>query len=113
MTKEEQIKKQADIYTDGASNYVVWSDNGVWTDKNDIELVEKTFIDDAKYADKHPDLNGKELLYVVHKTAERTKKEFLIKACDYLYKLNQMNLNEYGKNCPLVNVCDFCKAMEE
>ena len=84
MKREEQIKKLEDIYTDDASN-----------------------------ADKHIDSNGKELLYVVHKTAERTKKEFIIKACDYLYKLNRMNFNEYGKNCPLVNVSDFRKAMEE
>ena len=42
MTREEQIKKQADIYTDDASNYTEWSDDG-WSDTNDIDLVEKAF----------------------------------------------------------------------
>ena len=54
MTREEQIKKQADIYTDDASNYTEWSDDGGWSDTNDIELVEKAFIEGAKWADEHP-----------------------------------------------------------
>ena len=53
MTREEQIKKQADIYTDDASNYAEWSDDG-WSDTNDIDLVEKAFIEGAKWADSHP-----------------------------------------------------------
>ena len=52
MTREEEIKKQADIYTDDASNYAEWSDDGGWSDTNDIELIEKAFIEGAKYADK-------------------------------------------------------------
>ena len=28
MDREEQIKKQADIYTDDASNYTEWSEDG-------------------------------------------------------------------------------------
>ena len=74
MTREEQIKKQADIYTDDSSNYAVWSDDGGWSETNDIELIEKAFIEGAKWADKtqiekvlnfifayfyeHPHLNG-------------------------------------------------------
>ena len=54
MTREEQIKKQADIYTDDASNYTEWSDDGGWSDTNDIDLVEKAFIEGAKWADSHP-----------------------------------------------------------
>ena len=54
MTREEQIKKQADIYTDDASNYTEWSDDGGWSSTNDIELVEKAFIEGAKWADEHP-----------------------------------------------------------
>ena len=54
MTREEQIKKQADIYTDDASNYTEWSDDGGWSDTNDIDLVEKAFIEGAKWADEHP-----------------------------------------------------------
>ena len=44
---------------------------------------------------------------------DAAKKTLLDKACDYLYKLNQMNFNEYGRHCPLVNVPAFRKAMEE
>ena len=54
MTREEQIKKQADIYTDDASNYAEWSDDGGWSGTNDIDLVEKAFIEGAKWADSHP-----------------------------------------------------------
>ena len=53
MTREEQIKKQADIYTDDASNYTEWSDDGGWSSTNDIELVEKAFIEGAKWADNN------------------------------------------------------------
>lgn len=54
MTREDCIKKQADIYTDDASNYAEWSDDGGWSDANDIELIEKAFIEGAKWADSHP-----------------------------------------------------------
>ena len=53
MTREEEIKKQADIYTDDASNYTEWSNDGGWSDTNDIDLVEKAFIEGAKWADKN------------------------------------------------------------
>ena len=54
MTREEEIKKQAERYTDDASNYTEWSDDGGWSDTNDVELVEKAFIEGAKWADNHP-----------------------------------------------------------
>ena len=54
MTREEQIKKQADIYTDDASNYTEWSDDGGWSNSNDIDLVEKAFIEGTKWADNNP-----------------------------------------------------------
>lgn len=53
MTRQEEIKKQADIYTDYASNYTEWSDDGGWSVTNDIDLVEKAFIEGAKWADKN------------------------------------------------------------
>ena len=53
MTREEEIKKQADIYTDDASNYTEWSDDGGWSVTNDIDLVEKAFIEGAKWADNN------------------------------------------------------------
>lgn len=52
MTREEEIKKQVDIYTDDSSNYAEWSDDGGWSETNDIELIEKAFIEGAKWADK-------------------------------------------------------------
>ena len=54
MTREEEIKKQADIYTDNASNYTAWSDDGGWSVTDDIDFVEKAFIEGAKWADEHP-----------------------------------------------------------
>ena len=51
MTREELIKKQAEIYTDDASNYTEWS-NG-WEAHNDIKFVEKAFIEGAKWADNN------------------------------------------------------------
>ena len=100
MTREEQIKKQADIYTDDASNYTEWSDDGGWSDTNDIDLVEKAFIEGAKWADEHPkspwisvedDLpcNHEELLNAKYET----KKVFVLKTggfpdVDYMLKIN-------------------------
>lgn len=52
MTREEEIKKQAEIYTDNRDNYVEWSDG--WEAHNDIKFVEKAFIEGAKWADAHP-----------------------------------------------------------
>ena len=43
MTREEEIKKQADIYTD----------NGGLSITNNIELVKKAFIEGAKWADNN------------------------------------------------------------
>ena len=53
MTREEQIKKQADIYTDDASNYTEWSNDKGWSETNVKELVEKAFIEGAKWADNN------------------------------------------------------------
>ena len=52
MTREELIKKQAEIYTDNRDNYVEWS--GGWEAHNDIKFVEKAFIEGAKWADNNP-----------------------------------------------------------
>ena len=53
MKREELIKKQASIYTDDADNYLEYSDDRGWTDKNDKEFVEKAFIEGAKWADNN------------------------------------------------------------
>ena len=46
MTREEQIKKQADVYAE-------WSDDGGLSVTNVKELVEKAFIEGAKWADNN------------------------------------------------------------
>ena len=48
MTREEQIIKQADIYTDNEGLSVT----------NDIELVRKAFIEGAKWADNNIHLSS-------------------------------------------------------
>lgn len=63
--------------------------------------------------------NGKELLYVAQKTAERTKKEVINRACEWL----ENNVNNYiiiddylGKVQPKISSSmfdNFKKAMEE
>ena len=52
MTREEQIKKQSDNYSDNSSNYTEWSDS--WQDLNDIEYIERAFETGAKWADENP-----------------------------------------------------------
>ena len=52
MTREEEVKKQAEIYTDNRDNYVEWSDG--WEAHNDIKFVEKAFIEGALWADNNP-----------------------------------------------------------
>ena len=76
MTREEEIKKQAERYTDDASNYTEWSDDGGWSDTNDVELVEKAFIEGAKWADNHP-------VNVWHDASEEPKGTYIV-LCDGL-----------------------------
>lgn len=79
MTREEQIIETAKEY---------------YNPKNGtpFSLQMRTgFITGAKWADEHPaneqqDLNVKEILYVAQKTAEITKKEIIIKACEWIAK---------------------------
>lgn len=56
MTTKDEIKKQASIYTDDADNYLEYSDDRGWTDKNDKEFVEKAFIEGANWADSNPNM---------------------------------------------------------
>lgn len=116
MEREEEIKKQADIYTDDASNYTEWSNDGGWSDTNDIDLVEKAFIEGAKWADEHPkspwisikdDLpcNHKELI----ENENYTKKVLVVLAwdddpskkhieiCNMCNKIGSFNTNWYWK----------------
>lgn len=57
--------------------------------------------------------NGKELLYVAQKTAERTKKEIINKACEWLEEKNKMCMYELEMILGGNFIEDFKKAMEE
>lgn len=52
MTREEQIIKQVEIYTNDVSNLAEWSDG--WEDYDDYKYVKKAFINGAKWADNNP-----------------------------------------------------------
>ena len=54
MFREYEIEKQASLYTDDADNYLEYSDDRGWTDKNDKEFVKKAFIEGANWADSNP-----------------------------------------------------------
>lgn len=110
MTREKQIKKQADIYTDDASNYTEWS-NG-WSDSNDIELIEKAFIEGAKWADEHPNISEEEQVGMGGLGMTWQKKALIDKACDWMKEA----LIDYwsGINADSSNfINDFKRAMEE
>lgn len=82
MTREEEIKKQSKIYSDDADNYVEWG-NG-WEDYDDIETVEKAFIQGAKWADKHPYLREEEQVGMGGLGMVWQKQALIKKACEWL-----------------------------
>ena len=82
MTRKEQIKQQADIYTDDSSNYTEWFD--AWSDVNDIKLIEKAFIEGAKWADEHPNLSEEEQVGMGGLGMIWQKKALIKKACEWL-----------------------------
>lgn len=101
MTREEEIRQEIDLRLAGSfGNY--------------SEGYEEGFFEGAKWADK-TNANGKELLYVAQKTAERTKKEFISKACEWLED-NLFNYPWYDNEAPNFTINDvmndFKKAME-
>lgn len=78
-------------------------------------IKRQAFIDGAK-AQKQIDeesYEGKALLYAVNKTAERTKKELIDKACDWM----SLNIGHYIDALGYADTheleVDFRKAMEE
>lgn len=54
MKREEEIARQADKYSDNSSNYAEWSDDGGWSETNDIDLIEKAFKEGATWSDMNP-----------------------------------------------------------
>ena len=110
MTREEEIKAKSKEYM---------------PDILDDEYPYKAefvfgFQEGAKWADENPNSNGKELLYVAQKTAERTKNEVISKACEWLK--GQLIDNQDNCGYAVVStfdtttveefICDFKKAME-
>lgn len=91
MTREEEIKREADKYTDNVSNYAKWSDDGGWSETNDIKLIEKAFIEGAKWADK----------------------TMIDKACEWLEEQNKMCMCELEMILGSKFINDFKKAMEK
>lgn len=83
-------------------------------------LEANSIIEGIEWADNHPNSNGKELLYVAQKTTERTKKEIISKAYDWIKE----NIDMYAKvvinhksSYPEIVMCNtfeknFKKAME-
>ena len=108
MIREEELKKQASIYTDDADNYLEYSDDRGWTDKNDKEFVEKAFIEGAKWADTHPinhwisvedglPCNNNNLLVKCLPYNSKLTKPVLALVADGSYKVCDMFVNEEGK----------------
>ena len=86
-------------------------------------LEANSIIEGVEWADEHQNSNGKELLYVAQKTAERTKKEVISKACEWLeselyevmaepnpYYISDVQSKSYSSLEILIN--DFKKALE-
>ena len=54
MKREEEIARLAEKYSDNSSNYAEWSDDGGWSETNDIDLIEKAFKEGATWSDMNP-----------------------------------------------------------
>jgi Rad3-related DNA helicase len=113
MTREEIINSRAYQVSKAALEYY----NEHHQDK-DINLTD-AFEEGAKWADEHSNSNGKELLYVAQKTAERTKKETINNALkfinDYFYEHPNCNCLICTESFESLEefICDFKKAMDE
>lgn len=116
MTREEQILNKAINYSKTEENFLEYYDCGDYCD--DKDLIEKAFIEGAKWADEHPNLYNNEKYHTVKVSCldELNRKatlydNFLEKACEWVkkhyieYAHNQLG-SEYMIN-------DLIKAMEE
>lgn len=105
MIREEQIKQQAYKYNS--------EDFG--EDITSIISERIAFIEGAKWADANPNQNGKELLYVAQKTADRTKKEFIEKTKKWMKEqcYQEFGGGPFERLIPDELIEDYIKAMEE
>lgn len=75
-------------------------------------LEANSIIEGIEWADEHPkEANGKELLYICQRTGEITKKEMIMKACEWISQSYTSGVLDW-KNCDSI-IEDFKKAMEE
>lgn len=77
------IEERASEYEQRADNYVGHPEE--MDEFSSATIKRQAFIDGAKtQKDLDEEYNGKSILYAVNKTAERTKKEIIHKACLWL-----------------------------
>jgi hypothetical protein len=76
-------------------------------------LEANSIIEGIDWADEHPNLKSKELLYTVQKTAKKTKKKIISKACEWLEEQNKMCMYELEMILGGKFINDFKKAMEK
>lgn len=80
------------------------------------EIYEKAYIagaNEQKAIDKNDKIEGEALLYTATKVAERTKKEMINKACDWLFLNIKYYVNEEGCVDTYKLDRDFKQEMEE
>ena len=82
------------------------------TREEEIKSKEKEWIRQFPRCFNEDECRGADAIEAFEAGAKWADNTMIKKACDYLYKLNRMNFNEYGRHCPLVNVRDFREAME-
>lgn len=126
MTREQQIEKEAIDYSEIEDNFMEYDDCGDVCD--DRELIEKAFIQGAKWADKNPNLYNDEKYQTVkvscldelNRKAQLYDDSLIFKSIDeacewiknnkHLYKV----LSFVGSNMDWDRfIWDFRKAMEE
>lgn len=129
MTREEEILNKAIDYSEIEDNFMEYDDCGDVCD--DRELIEKAFIQGAKWADEHPNLYNDEKYHTIKVSCldalnEKAQKyeTLLNKACEWLMKniittetkdIKSIigEVNYYTKENRKVLVNDFRKAMEK
>lgn len=116
MTREEQIRQASIEYT--IKNRPMCIGGGAFSEVVDEMNRNYAFEEGAKWADKE---HGKELMYAIQKTGERTKREVTNKACEYLRTHLWQSVDD--DNDPIVEsvhnitlddfIKDFKKYLEE
>lgn len=124
MTREE-INQVCDLYAQGINELSKLTSREVYSEElaESLNAMLKSKEDGFNYThnwikqyvldNSQTNDNGKELLYVAQKTAERTRKEVISKACEWLEGKNKMCMYELEMILGGNFIEDFRKAMEE